>query len=536
VKILGPTQKDALRSLAAKLRMIEQAQHTVDLAYYIYKSDLVGYAILGALCDAVKRGVDVRIMVDSLGSIHSTRSHLRALETCAEQAGFVRNATGHPTPYRARAQVVIFNALTNLRSSANRRSHDKLLIVDGNFPDKGMVMTGGRNISLDYYGIQKDGSPDPDVYRDSEILLRSTTPLDNDTPSVGQVSSVYYTLLFLHRGNKRIHPVVADGDDDREDRDLYRDHRDKAQQSLDFIKKLPAMTKAFAGMPHYLTEGFHDAKVRLAHELGNLVRRDVETKAWENTTVNVNSIEILLSSAIEESEKVGPLTSTLRIVSPYLFLAAYTDEKGNVVFDGAKEVHRLMEEHPEFRLEIITNSVLTSDNFFTQSVIDMDMAPRLLLTPELRETWLSSDLDKGEFNPALVESTEWQRLINNPRIAIYQTGRGDSVLLGGSTHYGKLHAKFLFDDEFGFVGSSNFDYRSRLYNNEMGFFYLSREVSQDLARDFETLKSISYRWGSSKWLEMRKAVMATGTSKARTTRTQRELYKILRSTGLKRQF
>jgi putative cardiolipin synthase len=34
-KILGPSQDDALRSLAAKLWLIENAQHTVDVMYYI---------------------------------------------------------------------------------------------------------------------------------------------------------------------------------------------------------------------------------------------------------------------------------------------------------------------------------------------------------------------------------------------------------------------------------------------------------------------------------------------------------------------
>ena len=53
---------DALKSLAAKLWMIENAEYTVDVMYYIFKRDTVGYAVLGALCNAVKRGVDVRIM------------------------------------------------------------------------------------------------------------------------------------------------------------------------------------------------------------------------------------------------------------------------------------------------------------------------------------------------------------------------------------------------------------------------------------------------------------------------------------------
>ena len=51
-KILGPSYEDALRSLALKIWMIEQAEHTVDVVSYIFKQDLAGQAILGALCNA----------------------------------------------------------------------------------------------------------------------------------------------------------------------------------------------------------------------------------------------------------------------------------------------------------------------------------------------------------------------------------------------------------------------------------------------------------------------------------------------------
>ncbi len=127
-KIVGPSHDDALNSLAAKIWLIENAQHTVDVTYYIFKPDLVGYAVLGALCNVVKRGVDVRIIVDSIGSFSPGHSELRAVETCADEAGFMRNADGQLTTKKARVQVVVFNAITKFQF--NRRSHDKLLIVD----------------------------------------------------------------------------------------------------------------------------------------------------------------------------------------------------------------------------------------------------------------------------------------------------------------------------------------------------------------------------------------------------------------------
>jgi phosphatidylserine/phosphatidylglycerophosphate/cardiolipin synthase-like enzyme len=52
-KLLGPSQEDGLRSLAAKIWMIDHAEHTIDATYYIFSRDRVGRAMLGALCNAV---------------------------------------------------------------------------------------------------------------------------------------------------------------------------------------------------------------------------------------------------------------------------------------------------------------------------------------------------------------------------------------------------------------------------------------------------------------------------------------------------
>ena len=529
-KILGPSQDDALNSLAAKLWLIENAEHTVDVMYYIFKRDTVGYAVLGALCNAVKRGVDVRIMVDSLGSIHPSHSELSALETCAEEAGFIRNEQGQITIKKARVQVVIFNALSNFHF--NRRSHDKLLVVDGHHPDKFAVMTGGRNISLDYYGINADGSPDPTAFRDLEILVRANPAAKKEEVTVGSATEIYYTLLFLHKGNKRLRPIEADEESGiGQYDDLYPKELKKSQQSLVFLKNQPEIKKRLQAMPDYMAKGFRESKVRLAHQLSNLTSTEVTTNVRENLVRNPNSILYLMHKLLEEAKNSNEPSGTLRIVSPYLFSGKYYDKEGNVTYDGAKETLEYLEDNPNVKIEIITNSVMTSDNFFTQAVIDMDMAPRLLLTPEIRTVWQSS-MEKSEFNPDVVESAEWKKLINHPQIFIYQTGKLDSVYLGGKTHYGKLHGKYIIGEIIGFVGTSNFDYRSNLYNNEMGFFFQDPQLIQDLNEVFEWLKATSYRWGSPEWLQMRKELMASDSKKASPARKQRGLYKTMKGLGI----
>jgi phosphatidylserine/phosphatidylglycerophosphate/cardiolipin synthase-like enzyme len=281
-------------------------------------------------------------------------------------------------------------------------------------------------------------------------------------------------------------------------------------------------------MPEYMRTGFKDSQVRLAHEFANLVNDEMVTETEANEEDNPNSVMALLGR-LDDNMEPG---SALRIVSPYIFVARYYDKDGNLIQDGALDAHQWLGGHPENRIEVVTNSVLTSDNFLAQSVIDMDVGPRMLLTPELEEAWVSS-LEEGEFNPAVVESEEWQRLINHPQIFLYQTGKLDAALLGaGDEHYGKLHAKFLIGGDKGFVGTANFDYRSRLFNNEMGFFLSNTGVLDDLDEAFEMLKAQSYRWGTPEWLQMRREVMEVDGIKGWSTRKQRGIFKFLRATGL----
>lgn len=518
-KFLGPTQEDALNSLAVKLWMIENAEHTIDFIYYIFKADMVGYAMVGAMCDAVKRGVDIRVTVDSMGSFSGSHSTLKALETCADEAGFMRSQSGQLTTRKARVQVVIFNSVSRL-NNPNRRSHDKLLIKDGSFESKSAVVTGGRNISEDYYGIFSDGSPNVDAYRDAEILIRSAEGSVEEDITVGELSEHYASILFLLDINKRLSP--GSQNDGRNEKELM-----KARYHLQQLKGYDLFKPHMAGMDEYMNTGFHHSRVRLAHELANLTDRKVVTQAERNQEKNPNSIMEVLARIGEEA----PDLKSVRIVSPYLFLAKYKTKDGVMLRDEAEEFRAWLNEHPDYSLEIVTNSVLTSDNFSAQSIIDMETAPRLLLTPEMVEQWLDIK-SPDELDSELVNSETWARLISHPRLKVYETGRLDSVKLGGDRNYGKLHAKFLMADNIGFIGTTNFDYRSRLYNNEMGFFFDDPGLAADVHAGFDDLVASSYLWGSPEWFELRKQVMEKGGIKGSSTKSQRGLYKFFHNTGI----
>ncbi|WP_239670629.1 hypothetical protein [Vibrio variabilis] len=91
-------------------------------------------------------------------------------------------------------------------------------------------------------------------------------------------------------------------------------------------------------------------------------------------------------------------------------------------------------------------------------------------------------------------------------------------------------------DDSAFVGTTNLDFRSLLYNNEVGFFLSGKESIADLNQQFELLKEDSLLWGSEEWISMRNKLREAGGTKGRTSESQREIYNLLESTGLKYQF
>jgi cardiolipin synthase C len=464
-------------------------------------------------------------MVDSIGSFSFEHNELKALGTCAAQAGFMRNAQGQVTTRRARVQVAVFNAASKFHF--NRRSHDKFMVVDGTYPELAAVFTGGRNSSRDYYGLNDDGSVDTSAFRDLEILVRSPPADEADQVSVGRVAATYYTALFHYKGNK----LIWSAEDGFNHRSGYEKQRQEAAEKLALLKSLPDFRTHMDDMDRFMREDFHDAKVRLAYQLNNLTNKHVTTEVLENLKDNPNSIDFLLHKMLSETSAKENLHGTLWIVSPYLFASKYNDKDGKLVFDAAQQLLDTLARNPGLNVEIFTNSVMTTDNPYAQAMIDMDMAPRLLLSSQLRQQW-TADVDQGERNPALVQGDDWKRMVQNPQVAIYEMGMLDSQLLGkGSVDYGKLHAKFLIGNEIGFVGTSNFDYRSMLYNNEVGFFVSSPALLADMVAEFNWLKAKAYRWGSPEWLEMRRQIMDGKGPQTDLSNKQRKLYKSMLGLG-----
>lgn len=73
-QILGLTKDDALMTLlphgvdsfAARIALIDAAEESLDLQYYLFHYDLSGGLIIAALWRAAERGVRIRVLIDDI--------------------------------------------------------------------------------------------------------------------------------------------------------------------------------------------------------------------------------------------------------------------------------------------------------------------------------------------------------------------------------------------------------------------------------------------------------------------------------------
>lgn len=108
---------------------IVNAKEHIHLEYYIFKPDNTGKRILSLLEEASKKGVEVRLLYDWIGSYSLKEKHLTRLK-------------------RAGGKVAPFMPLFSFRRpffGLNFRTHRKLLIIDGK-----ICFVGGRNIGDEY--------------------------------------------------------------------------------------------------------------------------------------------------------------------------------------------------------------------------------------------------------------------------------------------------------------------------------------------------------------------------------------------------
>lgn len=160
------------KAFPAMLDAIARGTKRIDFETYIYQNGEVADRFTAAFEAAARRGVRVRIVVDSLGSNHMKSEHVERLEKAGVKIGWVNPIVS--------ASI----------EEANYRSHRKALVVDGL-----VAFVGGMGIGDQWFADQES---EPQ-WRDSQFELHG--------PVVGDVEAAFNQNWIMTGGV--VDPEVA---------------------------------------------------------------------------------------------------------------------------------------------------------------------------------------------------------------------------------------------------------------------------------------------------------------------------------------
>ncbi|WP_430487863.1 cardiolipin synthase [Priestia flexa] len=136
-------------------KSIEQAQHSIHISFYIVKNDQVSQQFVDLLCEKANQQVDVRLLVDRIGSMKLNRKMRNHLQSCGVKFSFSRRIK---FPY--------------LFYTINARNHRKITIID-----ESVGYIGGFNIGQEYLGLD----PKLGIWKDYHLKITGEAVTDLQT-------------------------------------------------------------------------------------------------------------------------------------------------------------------------------------------------------------------------------------------------------------------------------------------------------------------------------------------------------------------
>jgi putative cardiolipin synthase len=169
-------------SMDARIALVNAAQSSIDLQYYLLQNDATGSTLMRAVRDAALRGVRVRILVDDLYTVDSARM-LRDL------AAYENVEVRLFNPFPAGRSLFLTRWAFSLFDLArvNHRMHNKMLVADGAF-----AVAGGRNIANEYFFQSDKGN-----FIDFDLLLCGRAVVDLES------------IFDLYWNSPRVYPITA---------------------------------------------------------------------------------------------------------------------------------------------------------------------------------------------------------------------------------------------------------------------------------------------------------------------------------------
>lgn len=179
---------------------LENAKKFIHIQYYIFKRDIIGKKIIKILEKKASEGVEVRFLVDSMGSYTITKRLMKKL---------INNG--------GKFEIFFPGILPHINTRINYRNHRKIVVIDGKYG-----YTGGFNVGKEYINQDKKIG----YWRDTHIRIQGDAVndlserflLDWCYASGEEIEdfSIYYPEKVYEDGDIGIQIVTSGPDHDEE--------------------------------------------------------------------------------------------------------------------------------------------------------------------------------------------------------------------------------------------------------------------------------------------------------------------------------
>jgi len=383
-----------IEALGARLRMMQEAERSIDAQYFLLKPDRAGALFVDELLRAADRGVKVRFLIDDIFT-PGLDQELTLLST------------------HLNIEVRLFNPIANRRfkygsylldfKRANRRMHNKSFIVDS-----AMAIVGGRNIAEEYFELQQDV-----VFDDYEVMAIG--------PVVSEISSAFDEFW----NSELALPIAAFGVDvDVAELDRWRDEIEKLSDSngrdayaravnsslvldlmADKVEPVPAMAEVVTDSPEKLQAAVGDLELAtMAAELGRRFENAqkeivIITPYFVPRLAGVEIIEGLLARGI----RVVIITNSLASTNHTAVHSGYARYRKRLITSGA-ELYEIkadevgdgneVEDQPELLTLHTKAAIIDRETIFIGS---LNFDPRSLDINSEMGLFLSSEVVGSQF-------------------------------------------------------------------------------------------------------------------------------------------
>ena len=335
---------DGIDALAARLLLIERAERTIDIQYYLIKTDLVGNAFVYALLRAADRGVRVRLLLDDIMT-SGYDVGMEALDSHPNLQVRVFN------PFNRGAAGRSLGALGSF-SRINRRMHNKSVTVDNQ-----LTIIGGRNMANYYFGAEEEKK-----YGDLDVI--------GVGPIVDEVSGMF-DEYWNHHSALPVQAVAKPLDDPTAELERVRGALEQANADIADSKYAKVVEERLYEYVHNDDSIFDWAPYDFVYDSPDKIEKSKADSAPSITTGLAES----LRSAEEE----------VIIISPY-----FVPRKSGVETISAVQQRGI-------DVTIITNSLAANNQFAVHAGYAPSRKPLLENGVKLYEMRPDADISGAEF-------------------------------------------------------------------------------------------------------------------------------------------